>query len=808
MYTLADDIKRYRPPILLSRFLSRRALSILRTSFLFLAVISGLITLGLTLYQPEAWYRDLALGICLLAIAGALEQIMLWTYHNNFFFFGLNSILGQSRKQISGATYEVAEALLANEQDVTQAFCNSALGSLVLLRSGLSREAVTNYLAGKRPYLSTQMIPLPTDQIFTLISLGRYLWQQDGSFSALLKAEGVTEESFFGALRWTIISHHADKKKDRWWGKDNLSQTPGIGRQWAYGTPYYLEKFSRDLRIGAVFANLAQTNSAFTEEKITEVTIALARAKAANVLLIAEAGVGAIDLLLEVEKRLQDGKAVGAVEHQRMILLDTTRLFATHRDRQELELTLLTILNEAAMAGNIIIVIENMSSFIREAEAMGVFVPELLDPYLASPAVHIIGTDTPGAYHTYLEPLGAFARRFAEVLLDTPDLSSTINVLQDIALKNEGHYQVLFTYPALSATASAADRYLVEGAMPDKAIELMLDIAARAAGKGGGIIDQDYVYEVVGEKTGIPVGPIDQSQRDLLLNIEERLSERVIGQKNALESIARTMRRARAGIQSQDKPIGSFLFLGPTGVGKTETAKALAQVFFGNETNMHRLDMSEYSGPDALMRFIGNADTPGILPSMLREDPYCVLLLDEFEKATRAIHDLFLQVLDEGIFTDGRGEKVNARNTIIIATSNAGSDLILRTVAQRQELSTLKDEIINHIVNSGVYRPELINRFDSTIIFEPLTKEEQGQVAGLMLRNLYDRIKERGYELTITRELLEALVVKGYDPQFGARPMQRLIQDVIEEKVAAAIISGAVNKGGVIALDVTALDSF
>ena len=215
---------------------------------------------------------------------------------------------------------------------------------------------------------------------------------------------------------------------------------------------------------------------------------------------------------------------------------------------------------------------------------------------------------------------------------------------------------------------------------------------------------------------------------------------------------------------------------------------------------MHRIDMSEFSGGDALERLIGDGVTSGILPDMLREHPYSVLLLDELEKANQSVHDIFLQVLDEGIFTDARGDKVNARNTIIIATSNAGSQLILKTIEQRKELSTLSAEIINHIIKEGIFRPELINRFDNTIIFEPLVQEEQGQVAGLMLRGLYERVKDQGYELIVNRDLMDILVEKGYSPQFGARPMQRVIQDVVEEKIAQLIISGGATKGGTIEL--------
>jgi ATP-dependent Clp protease ATP-binding subunit ClpC len=219
-----------------------------------------------------------------------------------------------------------------------------------------------------------------------------------------------------------------------------------------------------------------------------------------------------------------------------MILLDSNRLFATHNDKQELELTILAIFSEATKAGNVIIVIENLSTFVREAEAMGVFIPELLDPFLAAPALHVVATDTPSAYHTHLEPLGAFARRFAEVLIDTPDLSSTTRVLQDIALTNEGKYNVLFTYSALLAITTCADRYIVEGVMPDKAIELLIDVATRAQQSKQSVITDEYVFGVVSDKTGIPAGPIGEVERDLLLKLEDKLHERVIGQKQAIDA--------------------------------------------------------------------------------------------------------------------------------------------------------------------------------------------------------------------------------------------------------------------------------
>ncbi len=801
MYTIFDDIKRYKPVLSLVRIISRPTLNKLRTAFFAATALGASGCTLIYLFTPEHSLYPVLVGLTLIFGALWVEQVLLYSYINSFYYHGLNSIIGLNKKKISGITYEVAEALSVNKEDVVFSFCTSNIGTAILLRAGVDPKMLDVFLQkAERPRISTLMIPLNPEEIFTFISLGEYIYQQDSAFATMLKEQGISEDIFFGSLKWVVGSYLQNKREQRWWGKDNLSRSQGIGKEWAYGTAYILQKYSRDIKTSSVFSTLTQSNSAFTEEKIAEIEVALARAKSANVLIIGEAGVGKIDLVMEVNRRMQVGQSLSSVQGQHMILLDTNHIFATHRSKQELELTLLSLFSEAMAAGNIIIVIENLSTFIREAEAMGVFIPELLDSFLATQNLHLIATDTPGAFHSYIEPLGGFSRRFEEVLIDTPNLNSTTEVLQGIALEQEKRYQLLFTFSSLTTITSSADRYIVDGVMPDKAISLLVDVATRAHQSGTGIVTSDFVYQTVSEKTGIPAGPVGEEERDLLLNLEEHLHKRVVGQQSAIDAIAKTMRRSRAGIQATDKPIGSFLFLGPTGVGKTETAKALAYVFFGDEKNMLRLDMSEFSGDGALSHLIGSNEKAGVLSSILQEHPYSVLLLDEFEKASVAVHDIFLQILDEGVFTDGRGSKVNARNSIIIATSNAGSQLILKTVNQRKELATLSQEIISHIINEGIYRPELINRFDSTIIFEPLTLEEQGQVANLLLKGLYERIKERGYELTLTRDLIDILVEKGYDPQFGARPMVRVLQDVIEEKVAERIISGEAKVGETITL--------
>ncbi|MBY0309690.1 AAA family ATPase [Patescibacteria group bacterium] len=799
MSTLAHDIERYRTPLLLSTVLPRRMMTRLRTSLFILTLAGGTGATVSTVFFSGQYFIPLC-GFTLVSFSLWCEQILLYSYHNSYFFHGLNSILGLKGKTNTGATYEAAQAVLAFPDDLTAAFVRSSLGEEILVRANISLQAASAHLdRSDRPRLSAKMIVHPENEIFSLISLGSHVVKHDPGFRQLLADSAVPEHTFHSALRWVVIGHHRSKQRSRWWGRDMLSKNPPLGSDLAYGTTYLLSRFTRDIRSSTVFSTIASTNT-FSDEIVGEVETALSRLSAANVLLLGDSGVGKMDLLVYVQKRLDQGKSLGSITGYNLHVLDTARLFTTSPDKHTFTNTFLSVLTEAANAGNVVIIIEGISVFIKEAEALGVFIPELLDPYLASPSLHIIATDTPGAFHATLETRGGFTRRFAEITLEATSHEGTLRVLESVAVVNESVYNVLFTYPALEAIALGADRYIVEGVMPGKAVELLIDIAGKAAHSNQPLITADFVYSTLGERTGIPAGPIDAKERDRLLNLETILHERVIGQDAALQAVARTMRRARAGVQTSERPIGSFLFLGPTGVGKTETAKALAHVFFGNEQNMHRFDMTEYSEAGSLARLIGSAESSGGLCDALREKPYAVVLLDEFEKAHKTVHDLMLQILDEGRFTDARGEVVNARNTIVVATSNAGSDLIMRTVAQRGELATLEAEIIDHIINSGLFRPELINRFDSTVIFEPLNKGAQTEVAQLFLRELADRMKEKGYTLAITSDLIDVVVKEGYHPQFGARPMRRAVQDVVEEAIATRIIAGTTKPGDTITL--------
>ena len=803
MYTLYDAMQSFKPAVSLERMISRQTLGSIRAFGLAGGIVGMSAAAGLyyfpNLVGEYASYRNIAAGIGLFGIATWLDSFLGIVYHNNYYFSGIRSTIDADPYDRTHITYDVAKIALSDQTDIVKAFVESDLGRTVLVRSECTPAQIEEYLASNRHPISASMISLPPMALFSLIGLGTHILKHDHSFQQFLSQSGVTEATYTGALRWVTHTQHQYKATARWWSRDNLSQTKSIGRTLSLGTAYMLQKFARDIRTTAVFSTMTR-DRAYAREQVEKIEQTLARTKAANVLLIGEAGVGKTDLIMEVSRRINSGEALAALENEQLIVLDTNRLFAVCADKQSFEETIQSLLHEALAAGRITIVIEHLSNVIKETEALGVYLPELLDEYLAHPQLHFIATDTPAAYHTHLETLGGFVRRFVEIDIETPDNQATVRILQQLALQKEAAGVGMFSYAAVAAIAAAADRYVTEGVMPDKAITLFETVTSRARTNQITTITADYVYSVVGDVTGVPTGPIHTNEREQLLHLEDALHQQVVGQDRAISAIARTMRRARTGLQAADKPIGSFLFLGPTGVGKTETAKALANVFFGGEHNLQRIDMSEFSGEGALERLIGAHDHAGELASRLKEHPYCVLLLDEFEKADQSVHDLFLQILDEGVFTDGRGQQINARNTIVIATSNAGGRLIIETVQSRQTLDHLNQGIIDRIIADGIYRPELINRFDSTIIFEPLTIEEQQQVAQLLLKELYVRTEAQGYTLSVDDDLVRALVAKGYHPEFGARPMKRVIQDLLEEKIAQMIIAGTVQKGDAISL--------
>jgi len=800
MSSVRKEIKYYAPALFLERLLPRKARNILE----FLLALSSTVFFVILAFYAFADGISPALfstariffGLFLVSLGLLFGLISFSFFHNSFYFRGIEMIVHKKGRGGDSISYESALALRNFQGDVARGFLKSKYGKVIMARCNIGVVEIDAYINMERREITAEELPFSETDVLTIEKIAQHIYQNDEVFKNFLFSHGVEESVYFGAIDWITRVLHNAKHSARWWSRENLGKVRGIGADWSYGGAYILERYTRNINTTGVFSVLG-SDTAYAEDKVAQIEGALSRSKEANALIIGEEGVGKMDIVLELGRKIQRGMTLPGIVNKHLMVFDTDRFIADNESKEEFEPNFLNLLTEAEKAGNIILVIQKLPQFLENAKTLGVDAASLMDPYLASSNFQVIATSELGSFHKKIEEKGSLARRFESILLESADLTSTIRVLEDIALVHEGK-NILFTYPSVVTIAESADRYITAGVMPDKAVELLVEISALAKQEGTRVISKEYVYAYVGKKTGIPTGPVGGEEREKLLNIESELHKYVIGQDAAIDAIAGTMRRARADVGESNRPLGSFLFLGSTGVGKTETAKALARVFFGDENRMNRLDMSEFSGIDALERLIGGENAPGILTTTLKEHPYGVLLLDEFEKAGREVHDLFLQIIEEGFFSDHAGHRVNARNSIIIATSNAGSALIFDIAKSGGNPAEQKDQIVGKIIEDGVFRPELINRFDGVIVFEILSRENIKKIATLLLNSLHERIKKKGFELLINDAIITMVADRGYSPEFGARPMRRIMQDEIEERIATKIIEGNLQKGSTI----------
>ena len=677
--------------------------------------------------------------------------------------------------------------------------------------------------------------------------------EKDTPSSRLLKDNGVTKERVLDAINELRGGQKVTDRK----------------AETRYRT---LEKYSRDL---TKFASENKLDPVIGRDKeILRVIQVLSRRTKNNPVLIGEAGVGKTAIVEGLAQKISNNDVPEILSGKKVISLDLGAMIAGSRFRGEFEERLKASLEEIQRsAGEIILFIDELHTVVGAGAAQGAMdASNMLKPALSRGELQCVGATTLNEYQKYIEKDAALERRFAPVYVDEPSVEDTISMLQGLRDRYEAHHKVHFTDQALVSAAKLSARYVTERFLPDKAIDLMDEAAAKlrvalyslpaelkelknkvdkiqkeeehagierdyetAARKKAErlklesefntkrdkwesehkldeVVDENDIAEVIAQWTGIPVNQIMQTEADRLLHMEEKLHERVIGQDKGISAIADAIRRARSGLKDPKRPVGSFIFIGPSGVGKTELAKALAEFLFDDEDAMVRLDMSEYREQHTVSKLFGappgyvGYEEGGQLTEAVRRRPYRVILFDEIEKAHPEVWNSLLQILDDGRLTDGQGRIVDFRNTVLIMTSNLGTEFIHNggTLGFLQPDSSDEEKLSHEKIEKALkstFRPEFLNRIDEIIIFSQLNEEQMLKIVDLQMKEIQERLEEQGLQIQLSKAAREWIAKEGFDPNFGARPLKRILQKYIESSLSVDLLSGTFKSGDKVKID-------
>lgn len=758
----------------------------------FFGVFSLILILVIVFFDAEGLGR--VRGLFLISFSFFLTIFSLESYFYSFY--------KRSHDLPDMPPFEVASILFySDDEDITKGFLFSEIGDRTFKKLGITEDEIKEFLSNK----DSRNFSKSFSKAFSVSELSDYtslMFEEDIYLKDFLLKRGINLSDFTGAFEWAVEEENKKIEEEMWWSKNKLFRIPPIGKNWSYGQTFILERYGED--ITDVPSSFFSAYEAVHDKNVLRLESILSKKSGANCIITSDDESSRMDILYMLSKRIRENISLSQLAHKRVFVLNANLIIENSSDKISLERDLTNVLVQAENARNVILVIPYFSAFLKSASALGVDVVSVISPFLSSRTIHIVALDSKSEFHSFIENKTSLMEHFEVLKIDIKSGEGIMAMLKEEAESIEKESHILVTYTALVAISQNAKQYFDAFAYADKAKDILFEVVSSCATRGIKIIFPEHINEIVSSKTGIPTGTPKGEEKNKLLNLEKILHERVVGQEEAIKAISEALRRSRAGVRNTDKPIGSFLFLGPTGVGKTETTKALAQIFFDSEKSMSRLDMSEYKNADALGRLIGSFEEnkAGILSTLIREKPYGVLLLDEFEKTNQDVLNLFLQILDEGFFGDSEGKKVNVRNNIIIATSNAGSELIWDEVKKGNNLALKKDFIIEQIVASGIFKPELLNRFDGVILFHPLSEKDLSQIARFMMNNFAQRMLEKGIEVEIGDKLISFLVSKGNDPKFGARPMNRAIASEVENLFAEKIIAGEIVKGSKVSFEI------
>jgi ATP-dependent Clp protease ATP-binding subunit ClpC len=575
-----------------------------------------------------------------------------------------------------------------------------------------------------------------------------------------------------------------------------------MNKAWTARVTPELDQFSYDLtdyaRSGLTGVVVDRTRELDSLMRILE------RTSQNNALLIGEQGCGRTTVVKALANRMIHDDVLPTLKDKRLVVLDIGAMVAGVRGGGDLELRLRRIMEDMGKGGNIILYIPNIHNMAAAGSDAGYDASKILAPILGQGLFQIIGSTDYRNYHRYIEPRSDFANNFDMVKVEELGEEDTLKVLAIQAAVIEAREGITMSYGAIKKAVELSKRYIPDRLLPGKAIDLLSETAVEVRRRGAGeVLRGADVMELITEKTGIPLTNINSSEAEKLLHLEEKLHERVIGQDQAISSIASSIRRVRVGMKKENRPIGTFLFLGPTGVGKTELAKALAEVYYGDENAMIRLDMSEYQTPNSAEKLIGysaaasedGGGAGGVLTEAVKRKPFSLILLDELEKANRNVLNIFLQVFDDGRLTDNSGRTVDFTNTIIIATSNAGSEVAGKMSMGGEESSARIFELMEPYLLQS-FAPEFLNRFTDKIIFRSISPEDLLAIARLQVEQLAERLdKAQGIRIRITDDAISYLAERGYSAEYGARFLQRTLQEKLENLIAVEFLKGKIKRG-------------
>ncbi len=660
---------------------------------------------------------------------------------------------------------------------------NLPFGRFVFERLGL--QASRLILQGR-----SQPVNLDEAKLAHLSDLLYVLARDWPPFKKFLFEHQVKAEDVLAVGRW-FEKLEADKaKKARFWEKENLLKGPGLGWNFCFGYTPQLDKYVTDLALPNPFFHQLVGR----EKEVSQIEEVLARSGQNNVLLIGEPGVGKKTIILGFAKKVNEGRIRSELAHKRVLNLDLNRVVAGQAPSQAKN-QLLALLKEAEAAGNVILVIENIDKFTANQQSELDFT-DVFAQVAGSYRLQLIGVTTLEAYFQKLAANDQLLKLFTKIEVAAPTAEEALNILMEKVPYFEAGHKAKISYQALRRIIQLSERLLTEIPFPEKAVDL-LDETMSKYGSQRRLLKEEDIDKLVAERIKVPVSTmLENTEREKLKDLENKLHRRIVDQEMAIKALASALRRARLAVSRRNKPIGSFLFLGPTGVGKTETAKALSEIYFGSEKRLIRLDMSQYQQLSSLESLIGSPNSGmGLLIEKVKNQPFSVLLLDELEKADQRLLNIFLTILDEGYFQDFRGKRVSFLDLIIIATSNAAAEYIRERVKAGVDHEQLQTEVIEYIQREGWFLPEFLNRFDAIVVFKPLSNSEIRQVAQLQLQALAQRLAEKELALVIDEALIESVAEGGYSLEFGARPMQRFIADKIEDTIAKALLSETLKRG-------------